>query len=604
MAESADGQERVCPRCGSVAGDQRFCASCGLNLGSQSELPTRAEWDLKAARERALGFSGNKPCPRCGAEGFESGSTFCASCGWRDPAVPEGAASDWYEDPANPGLARFYDAKTRTWQNKPRRIAARPIPDEATLAATRPGDPGGNVSGLRRRYSGLNRKARVALWGSSGIVLLLAVAAVIAAASNNGGGGAPDEGGSTHAVNELQRCQHRWNTPSSDGHLAALAVTLQLSGVQEAGGEGPVVIAYYHGTPTTIQRMGGANHPGNERITIQRNACLVMAGKDVWVEEGSGSWGEASFANEIQEPGAEFAFMREGQEGSWVEAHSNGLARTKDPLGQDPREGKIKALPTDEAVEITEAMVAGKPPESSTSSASTAEGTATKPAGGGTGNQSATCIGTPEASAALSHELSKGCGSMTPPSVLEPLRKSQIGSIVWKGWGTANASGEGVLEANNCTPNCASGAYGVVGHVTIQLGDLRPGTCSGGSVQYYTAIRLGGPSSIRGQYRLNPDCSAAPHGAIAGSWPSGTSAWTVVLASDATSGEAKSEEEKAAKAGLPETGTLQSSQHNSLRPGYWVAYTGVLSHEAAIQRQRAAREAGFSEAYARYVSAE
>jgi hypothetical protein len=39
----------VCPRCGEAAGEQRFCGQCGLNIAAQDELPTRAEWEARAA---------------------------------------------------------------------------------------------------------------------------------------------------------------------------------------------------------------------------------------------------------------------------------------------------------------------------------------------------------------------------------------------------------------------------------------------------------------------------------------------------------------------------------------------------------------------------
>jgi hypothetical protein len=35
--------QRACPRCGEPAGDHHVWSSCGLNIGSLSEIPTRAE---------------------------------------------------------------------------------------------------------------------------------------------------------------------------------------------------------------------------------------------------------------------------------------------------------------------------------------------------------------------------------------------------------------------------------------------------------------------------------------------------------------------------------------------------------------------------------
>jgi len=87
-----------------------------------------------------------------------------------------------------------------------------------------------------------------------------------------------------------------------------------------------------------------------------------------------------------------------------------------------------------------------------------------------------------------------------------------------------------------------------------------------------------------------------------GSWPANTSAWTVVLVSAGSQEEAQATASKAGANGLTEVGTLLSSEHSSLRAGYWVAYSGVLSRSAAAERQTQARAAGFPQAYARYVS--
>lgn len=50
MAE-LDPAARVCPRCGAAADDHRFCPDCGLNLGAESQLPTRAEWEDSQAEK-------------------------------------------------------------------------------------------------------------------------------------------------------------------------------------------------------------------------------------------------------------------------------------------------------------------------------------------------------------------------------------------------------------------------------------------------------------------------------------------------------------------------------------------------------------------------
>ena len=40
---------RVCPFCGEPPGDGVFCAACGRNLAAVERLPTRGEWDGRAA---------------------------------------------------------------------------------------------------------------------------------------------------------------------------------------------------------------------------------------------------------------------------------------------------------------------------------------------------------------------------------------------------------------------------------------------------------------------------------------------------------------------------------------------------------------------------
>lgn len=86
-------------------------------------------------------------------------------------------------------------------------------------------------------------------------------------------------------------------------------------------------------------------------------------------------------------------------------------------------------------------------------------------------------------------------------------------------------------------------------------------------------------------------------------WPRGTSGWTVILVSESTAAAARAAAERGSAAGLADTGTLWSSEHSSLRPGYWVAYSGVLSNGEAKARAAQARASGFPSAYARFVSA-
>jgi hypothetical protein len=89
------------------------------------------------------------------------------------------------------------------------------------------------------------------------------------------------------------------------------------------------------------------------------------------------------------------------------------------------------------------------------------------------------------------------------------------------------------------------------------------------------------------------------------SWPSGKDGYTVVLKSTPTSrgrGPADAAAQQALNAGLPQVGVLDSSNYSSLRPNYYVTFTGVYNTlneaEAALPR---ARSAGFPLAYVRQV---
>jgi hypothetical protein len=79
----------------------------------------------------------------------------------------------------------------------------------------------------------------------------------------------------------------------------------------------------------------------------------------------------------------------------------------------------------------------------------------------------------------------------------------------------------------------------------------------------------------------------------------------VVLKSTPTSegrGPAEAAAQRAINAGLPQVGILDSSNYSSLRPGYYVTFTGVYDtlNQAASALPRA-RSAGFPLAYVRQV---
>jgi len=72
-------------------------------------------------------------CPKCGAKGFRSGEFACESCGWKDPVLESWVPSGWYQDPANPNHARYWDRYVKRpgglWRGKSRKdMSAQPIP--------------------------------------------------------------------------------------------------------------------------------------------------------------------------------------------------------------------------------------------------------------------------------------------------------------------------------------------------------------------------------------------------------------------------------------------------------------------------------------------
>jgi len=87
------------------------------------------------------------------------------------------------------------------------------------------------------------------------------------------------------------------------------------------------------------------------------------------------------------------------------------------------------------------------------------------------------------------------------------------------------------------------------------------------------------------------------------SWPDDVSAWTVVLASEATKGLAKSAVEKAkriASHGL-NIGVIHSNDYASLRPGFWVAFAGQFDSVDEAQRAADRYRSQFPTAYQRFI---
>jgi SPOR domain len=95
--------------------------------------------------------------------------------------------------------------------------------------------------------------------------------------------------------------------------------------------------------------------------------------------------------------------------------------------------------------------------------------------------------------------------------------------------------------------------------------------------------------------------SSPPPTTGADDWPGG-SGYTAILTSETSQAAAEATQARAASAGL-DAGVLNSSDYSSLRPGYWVVFSGTFdtSQEAAARAQRA-QGLGFGSAYPRFVS--
>ena len=103
--------------------------------------------------------------------------------------------------------------------------------------------------------------------------------------------------------------------------------------------------------------------------------------------------------------------------------------------------------------------------------------------------------------------------------------------------------------------------------------------------------------------------SALPQGGTASTrkvngrytWPVRRSGWTVVLSSypePKGRAVARATAVRAARAGLPQVGTLDSSNYASLNPGYAVVFSGIYGSSTEAQAAlAAARKAGFGAAH-------
>ncbi|HKP89223.1 MAG TPA: serine/threonine-protein kinase [Thermoleophilaceae bacterium] len=112
------------------------------------------------------------------------------------------------------------------------------------------------------------------------------------------------------------------------------------------------------------------------------------------------------------------------------------------------------------------------------------------------------------------------------------------------------------------------------------------------------------PRSTRSSAAPSPASPAADaRSSDSGDWPLDRRAYTVVLGSADTPAQAEATRQRAETSALPSIGVLHSDDFASLRPGYWVTFSGSYDDVSTAARAASvARDEGFSGAYARYVS--
>jgi hypothetical protein len=87
-------------------------------------------------------------------------------------------------------------------------------------------------------------------------------------------------------------------------------------------------------------------------------------------------------------------------------------------------------------------------------------------------------------------------------------------------------------------------------------------------------------------------------------WPPGQNGWTIVLVSSPQSAgraAANREAQKAVDAGLSDVGVINSSEFASLRPGYFVVFSGIYSSEKEARAGLDSAKGSYPQAYARQI---
>ncbi len=87
------------------------------------------------------------------------------------------------------------------------------------------------------------------------------------------------------------------------------------------------------------------------------------------------------------------------------------------------------------------------------------------------------------------------------------------------------------------------------------------------------------PAPVRPVTSGAPASSTTAGSAAIASWPVGLSGWTVALASSRSQTTANAEASRLAATGL-HVGVLDSSQHPSMKPGFWIVFSGRYPGQA------------------------
>jgi hypothetical protein len=86
-----------------------------------------------------------------------------------------------------------------------------------------------------------------------------------------------------------------------------------------------------------------------------------------------------------------------------------------------------------------------------------------------------------------------------------------------------------------------------------------------------------------------------------GDWPGG-SGYSAMLGAFSSEDNARTRQSEASELGL-DAGVLYSSNFSSLRPGYWVVFSGTFGTQGEAEARAArARELGYSDSYPRFVA--